>query len=223
MIFAIDDVLTPEELQQLDEHLDPKDFIDGKLTAGWHAKLVKHNTQLSKKADYTKKLTEMVSSALWRNPLFKVATQPKTIHSMLFSCYKAGMSYGSHVDNALMGNRSFLRSDVSLTLFLSDPADYEGGELIIENIDGERTYKLTSGSAIVYPSGALHRVAPVTEGMRLVVVAWVQSLVRDPMQREILFDLDTVRRSVFQQSGKTLEFDLISKTHSNLLRRWAEV
>ncbi|MBE9041978.1 Fe2+-dependent dioxygenase [Oscillatoriales cyanobacterium LEGE 11467] len=223
MIFSIDDVLTPEELQHITDRLDPKDFIDGKLTAGWHAKLVKHNTQLTKKADYTEELTQKVTAALWRHPLFKVATQPKTIHSMLFSRYEAGMSYGSHVDNALMGSRSFLRSDVSLTLFLSDPTDYEGGELVIENTDGERTYKLPARSAIVYPSGALHRVASVTQGVRWVVVAWVQSLVRDPMQREILFDLDTARRSIFQQSGKTIEFDLISKTHSNLLRRWAEV
>ena len=223
MIFAIDDVLTPEELQQITALLDPQDFIDGKLTAGWHAKLVKNNTQLTKKAEYTSELTEIVSSALWRNPLFKVATQPKTIHSMLFSCYETGMSYGSHADNALMGNRGFLRSDVSLTLFLSDPTDYEGGELIVENTDGDRSYKLPARSAIVYPSGALHRVAPITEGIRLVVVAWVQSLVRDPMKREILFDLDTARRSLFQKSGKTIEFDLISKSHANLLRRWAEV
>ena len=223
MIFAIDDVLTPEELQQITALLDPQDFIDGKLTAGWHAKLVKNNTQLTKKAEYTSELTEIVSSALWRNPLFKVATQPKTIHSMLFSCYETGMSYGSHADNALMGNRGFLRSDVSLTLFLSDPTDYEGGELIVENTDGDRSYKLPARSAIVYPSGALHRVAPITEGIRLVVVAWVQSLVRDPMKREILFDLDTARRSIFQKSGKTIEFDLISKSHANLLRRWAEV
>ena len=223
MIFAIDDVLTSEELQHITDRLDPQDFIDGKLTAGWHAKLVKNNSQLTKKAKYTSELTEMVSSALWRNPLFKVATQPKTIHSMLFSCYETGMSYGSHADNALMGNRGFLRSDVSLTLFLSDPADYEGGELIVENTDGDRSYKLPAGSAIVYPSGALHRVSPITQGIRLVVVAWVQSLVRDPMKREILFDLDTARRSIFQKSGKTIEFDLISKSHANLLRRWAEV
>lgn len=223
MIFAIDDVLTSEELQHITDRLDPQDFIDGKLTAGWHAKLVKNNTQLTKKAEYTSELTEMVSSALWRNPLFKVATQPKTIHSMLFSCYETGMSYGSHADNALMGNRGFLRSDVSLTLFLSDPADYEGGELIVENTDGDRSYKLPARSAIVYPSGALHRVSPITQGIRLVVVAWVQSLVRDPMKREILFDLDTARRAIFQKSGKTIEFDLISKSHANLLRRWAEV
>lgn len=223
MIFAIDDVLTSEELQHITDRLDPQDFIDGKLTAGWHAKLVKNNTQLTKKAEYTSELTEMVSSALWRNPLFKVATQPKTIHSMLFSCYETGMSYGSHADNALMGNRGFLRSDVSLTLFLSDPTDYEGGELIVENTDGDRSYKLPARSAIVYPSGALHRVSPITQGIRLVVVAWVQSLVRDPMKREILFDLDTARRAIFQKSGKTIEFDLISKSHANLLRRWAEV
>lgn len=223
MIFSIPSVLTTEELNFIAERIDDADFIDGKTTAGWHARLVKHNTQLKTQTTYTKDLKELVKTALWRNPLFQMAAQPKAVHSLLFSRYEVGMSYGTHVDNALMGNQEKLRSDISLTLFLNNPANYEGGELVIESIEGERTFKLEAGEAVVYPSSTLHRVEPVTKGVRLVSVGWVQSFIRDPMKREILFDLDTARRSMFQKSGKTIEFDLISKTHANLLRQWADV
>lgn len=222
MIVSIDSILTPEELKTLLDRLDPADFIDGKTTAGWHAKTVKNNAQLTAKAPYAEDLREMVLAALWRHPLFQMVARPKKIHSLLFSRYEAGMSYGTHVDNALMGDRAFLRSDLSFTLFLNDPSTYEGGELAIELFEGDKCYKLPPGSAIVYPSTTLHRVEPVTQGTRQVVVGWVQSLIRDPAKREILFDLDTARRAIFHQSGKTIEFDLISKSHTNLLRRWAE-
>ena len=221
MIFTIPDALTTQELDKILYILDEKDFVDGKTTAGWHAKLVKNNSQLKKQVSYGEDLRALVKKALKRNLAFNSAVKPKIIHSILFSRYEAGMSYGRHIDNALMGGQDFLRSDVSLTLFLNSPSDYVGGELVIEGVDDERKVKLEAGSLIVYPSSTLHRVEKVTEGTRLVVVAWVQSLVRDPNQREILFDLDTARRSIFAREGKTVEFDLISKSHSNLLRRWA--
>ncbi len=224
MIFTIDNLLTPEQLAIISERLKTDDFIDGKKTAGWHARIVKENTQLSNKATYAKEIKDLIKVALEKNPLFKVATQPKIVHSMLISRYETGMSYGQHVDNAIMGTgNSCYRSDISLTVFLNDAASYEGGELVIEHVEGERRFKLEAGSAIVYPSSTLHRVEPVAKGVRLVAVAWVQSLVRDPQQREILFDLDTVRRSIFQKEGKTIEFDLISKSHANLLRQWSQL
>ena len=222
MIFSIDNVLTSEELKFLVDSLEQADFVDGKTTAGWHAKFVKNNMQLKSETTYTSALRELVKTALKRNALFQSALQPKIIHSMLFSRYEKGMSYGRHVDNALMGNQEFLRSDVSFTLFLSSPSTYKGGELVIESSDGDRTYKLEAGSAIIYPSSTLHQVEPVTEGVRLAAVGWIQSLVRDPNEREILFDLDTTRRSIFAKEGKTIEFDLISKSYANLLRKWAE-
>lgn len=222
MIFAIDNVLAPEELQFLVDSLSQADFVDGKTTAGWHAKLVKNNSQLDKKSPQFKDLQELIKKALGRNLLLKMALQPKIIHSVLFSCYESGMSYGTHVDNAFMGKQQFWRSDVSFTLFLNSPATYSGGELVVEGLDGDRSYKLEAGSAIVYPSSSLHRVEPVTEGVRLVAVGWIQCLVRDAEKREILFDLDTVRRSIFAKEGKTVEFDLLSKTYANLLRRWAD-
>ncbi|NER20319.1 MAG: Fe2+-dependent dioxygenase [Symploca sp. SIO1C2] len=223
MILSIAKVLTPEELNLITERLDAADFIDGKATAGWHARVVKHNTQLANQATYAQDLKDLVKKALWRNQLFQIAVQPKVIHSILFSRYEEGMSYGRHVDNALMGDQNKLRSDVSLTVFLSEPSTYGGGELVLETIEGEQAIKLEAGDAIVYPSSFLHRVEPVTEGIRLVAVAWVQSLVRDPQDREILFDLDTVRRAIFHKDGKTTEFDLISKSYSNLLRKWGDV
>lgn len=222
MIFTIPNALTSEESEKIKSCLNTQDFIDGKTTAGWHAKLVKNNSQLKKKVSYGEDLRKLVKKALKRNLAFNSAVKPKIIHSILFSRYEAGMSYGRHIDNAFMGGQDFLRSDVSLTLFLNSPSDYVGGELVIEGVDDERKVKLEAGSLIVYPSSTLHRVEKVTEGVRLVVVAWVQSLVRDPNQREILFDLDTARRSIFAKEGKTVEFDLISKSHSNLLRRWAD-
>ncbi|MBW4650566.1 MAG: Fe2+-dependent dioxygenase [Kastovskya adunca ATA6-11-RM4] len=222
MILSIENILTSEELTFITNCLDTAEFVDGKTTAGWHARLVKHNTQLNAQAPDTKDLKGLVTKALLRHPLLQIAALPKAIHSILFSRYDTGMSYGSHVDNALMG-KEFLRSDISLTLFLTAPSSYGGGELVIENVEEERSFKLEAGSAIIYPSSSLHRVEPVTEGVRLVAIAWVQSLVRDPSDREILFDLDTVRRSIFHNQGKTTEFDLLSKSYSNLLRKWADV
>jgi PKHD-type hydroxylase len=221
MIFTIDNLLTAEELGFIKNNLNPDDFVDGKTTAGWHAKLVKDNTQLKQNAPQTKDLKQMIASAMKRNPILDIGVRPKIVHSILFSRYTEGMSYGSHVDNAFMGAECY-RSDVSFTIFLSPPESYEGGELTIESIEDERTFKLESGSIVLYPSSFLHRVETVTAGERLVCVGWIQSLIRHPYQREILFDLDTARRSIFAQQGKTIEFDLISKTHSNLLRLWAD-
>lgn len=219
MIFKIPDILAPEELEYITSSLAEAEFVDGKLTAGWHAKLVKHNQQL-KYSEFQQELKELIKKALSRNGLFQMAVRPKIIHSILFSRYDTGMSYGRHTDNALMA--SFARSDVSFTLFLNSPATYEGGELVIEGADDETAYKLEAGEMIVYPSTSLHRVDPVIKGTRLVVVGWVQSLVRDASEREILFELDTVRHAMFAKDGKTPEFDLIAKSVANLLRKWAE-
>lgn len=217
MIFKIPDILAPEELEYITSSLAQAEFVDGKLTAGWHAKLVKNNQQL-KRSD-SQQVKELIRKALSRNALFQMAVRPKIVHSILFSRYDTGMSYGRHIDNALMGD-SFLRSDISFTLFLT--STYEGGELVIEGADDEKAYKLEAGTMIVYPATTLHRVEPVTRGTRLVVVGWVQSLVRDAGEREILFDLDTVRHALFAKDGKTPEFDLVAKSVANLLRKWAE-
>ena len=223
MIFSIDNILSPDRLVEIRQVLDRAEFVDGKLTAGWHAKLVKNNQQL-KAGTSQKELKAKIRTALNKNALFQSAIRPKSIHSILFSRYDEGMSYDTHIDNALMSNNTGLyRSDVSFTLFLNSPQDYEGGELIVEGVQEEQSYKLDAGSAVIYPSTTLHRVNPVTKGTRLVVVGWVQSIIKDASDRELLFDLETARRAVFAKSGKTPEFDLISKSVANLLRKWADV
>jgi PKHD-type hydroxylase len=222
MIFSIDDILNSEELDEIVSTLNEAEFVDGKLTAGWHAKLVKNNRQLKKGTSQNDLLQQKIKAALSRNALFQTAIRPKTIHSLLFSCYEKGMSYDRHVDNALMGSSIVYRSDVSFTIFLNSPDEYEGGELIIEGMQNETSYKLAAGSVILYPSTTLHRVNSITKGKRLVAVGWVQSFIKDPGDRELLFDLETVRRSIFAKEGKTAEFDLLSKSIANLLRKWAD-
>ncbi|MDQ2097887.1 MAG: Fe2+-dependent dioxygenase [Tychonema bourrellyi B0820] len=216
-------ILTSEELGLIVDRLKNAEFVDGKLTAGWYAQQVKNNAQLKNNAAPTQELRNLVNQALKRNSLFQIAARPKAIRPIMFSRYQGGMYYGTHIDNAIMGDEELMRSDLSLTLFLSDPATYTGGELVIESAQGEQAFKLDAGSMVVYPTTTLHRVEPVTEGERLAAVTWVQSLVRDAHNREILFDLDTVRDTLFQKSGKTAEFDLLSKSIANLLRKWADV
>lgn len=220
MRFQIPNLLTPDELKQVIQGLTEAEFIDGKLTAGWHAKQVKNNQQI--KREQAQDLRSIVEQALLRHPLFQAGARPRTVHSLLFSRYQAGMSYGRHTDNAMMGGKGMYRADLSFTLFLNEPSQYQGGELIIEGADSEQDYKLPANTVFVYPSSTLHRVAEVSSGERLVAVGWVQSLIRDPAEREILFDLDTARRSLFTKSGKGDEFDLLSKSLANLLRKWSD-
>jgi PKHD-type hydroxylase len=156
---------------------------------------------------------------LLRHPLLQSAALPVTVPGLLFSRSGPGDGYGRHVDNAFMAGG---RSDLSFTLFLSDPSGYEGGALVLESPSGEEALRLPAGHALVYPSTLLHRVEPVTQGERLVAVGWIQSRVRDADQRELLFELDTARRTLFRQEGKSDVFDLISRSYTNLLRRWGE-
>ncbi|MDJ0679655.1 MAG: Fe2+-dependent dioxygenase [Xenococcaceae cyanobacterium MO_167.B52] len=170
-----------------------------------------------------KQLTEQIKSALNRNSLFKTAVRPRAIHSVSLSRYDVDMSYDCHVDRAATGNTRIWDTDVAFTIFLNSPWKYEEGELVIESGDEEKGYKLDSGCALIYPGTSLHRVNPVKKGTRLVAVGWVQSVIRDQNDREILFDLETARRIIFTRDGKTAEFDLISKSIANLIRKWADL
>ncbi|MEY2979600.1 MAG: Fe2+-dependent dioxygenase [Prochlorotrichaceae cyanobacterium] len=218
MLFQILDLLSPPQIQDIDDRLQGLNLVDGRTTAGWYARTVKGNEQVSTPDPIGKEIKAEITQALLAHPLFQAAVRPRRLHSLLISRYGVGMSYGRHVDNALMAGE--YRSDLSFTVFLSDPQTYGGGELVIEGADSEQTYKLGAGSAIVYPSTTLHRVNPITAGERWAVVGWVESWIRQAEQREILFDLETVQRSLFAQGGKTPEFDLVSKSLSNLLRQW---
>jgi PKHD-type hydroxylase len=224
MIICIANILTPEELETIVNSLEKAEFAEGKLTAGIYAKDVKNNTQLKSDTDIYEQNQEIVKEALRSHSLFKMAARPKTITPIIFSRYEEGMYYGLHTDNAIMGDEgNLIRTDLSMTLFLSPPSSYEGGELVFETTQGEEAFKLEAGSMIVYPTTTLHRVEPIRKGVRLAAVAWVQSIIRNSHQREILFDLETARTSLFKKSGKTPEIELLSKTLSNLLRLWAEI
>src|SRR5919109_4958579 len=190
MITCIPDVLNSEELKKLRDEAAKLPFVPGAETAGARARRVKNNEQVSQKAEERKPLHEIVINALMRNRDFARAAQPKRIRPPLISRYREGMAYGKHVDNALMGPRSAReRSDVSVTLFISDLTEYDGGELVMHSAFGVQEVKLPAGWVVAYPSSTLHEVTEVTRGERLVAVTWVQSYVRDDRQREIISNL----------------------------------
>lgn len=197
-------------------------FDDGKLTAGFRAKQVKANLQLRKEAGRTEQLERLVVDALNKSAVFRRVAIPRVIRAPMFSRYEPGMHYGLHVDDALMGTGTKGRTDLSVTVFLSDPGDYDGGELVVQSPYGELEIKLPAGSAVVYPSSTLHQVAPVARGERLAAVTWVESHVRDPAKREILHDLDRIRRTLSESASDSEETDLAFKTYANLLRMWSE-
>jgi len=218
MILAIADILSLADIEAVRAGLAKATFVDGKTTAGWSAKLVKSNLQAGPCPEI-ERLRALVETRLIEHPVFALATRPKTIIGPLFSRYQAGHAYGAHVDDALIGG---LRTDVSFTLFLADPDTYDGGELIIDTASGEEGFKLPAGSLVTYPATTLHRVAPVTRGERMVAAGWVRSYVRDPAHRELLFDLETARRRLFDREGKTAEGDLLAKCAANLVRLWCD-
>lgn len=220
MILCIADVLDEPGLASLRKTLAGGVYVDGVLTSGWASRLVKRNEQLGA-GPAAEQAQAQVVDALAGNGVFAAAVLPRRFAPPLFARYTPGMEFGVHMDNAIMGPEK-LRSDVSVTLFLSDPADYDGGELVMESSAGEVGYKLPAGSAVVYPTTMLHRVAAVTRGAREVAVTWAQSLVRSADQRELLFDLDRVGRALFERDGKSAEFDLVNKSTANLRRMWVE-
>jgi PKHD-type hydroxylase len=220
VILCLQSVLPAPVLDQVRAALAAARFVDGATTAGWHARLVKANRQADAADPRTAAAKTAVLDQLKSNALFQMAVRPRRMGPLLFSRYEPGMDYGTHVDDAIMGEA---RSDVSFTLFLSAPEDYDGGALVIESTAGEQSFKLPAGALVLYPSTTLHRVEPVTKGARLACAGWAQSLVRRPDRRELLFDLDTARMGLFRQHGKTAEFDLLSKSVANLLRDWAEL
>lgn len=219
MLLCIGSIQKDHEIRQLHEDLVGLRWADGRRTAGWHAREVKHNEQACPSDPRLQGITTRIAERLRAHEVFALAVRPARMGPLLLSRYGTGMSYGRHVDDALMGGS---RSDVSFTLFLTDPSAYDGGELVIETTAGEQAWKPPAGSLVLYPSTTLHRVAEVTRGTRLVAVGWAQSLIRDPARRELLFELDTARRAIFAKDGNSDTFDLISKSCANLLRMWAE-
>ena len=222
MLATMESVLDWPALKEIRKALAEGNFVDGQKTAGSRAKRVKHNEQLSPKDDSRKQIDMLVVDALRRNAEFQRVVIPRSIQRPLFSRYGSGMNYGMHVDDALMGSGVKLRSDVSVTVFLSNPDDYDGGELEMVSPFGPQEVKLPAGWAVAYPSSTLHRVKPVTAGERLAAVTWVQSYIADPARREILYDLDKIRRRLGNLDPDGEETDLAFKAYANLLRMWSE-
>ena len=217
MQIVIGNVLPAADIELIRATLAQATFVDGRETAGFAARLVKNNRQASDRK--TETIRKLVEERILAHEVFAMAVRPKALTPVMFSRYEPGMQYGSHVDDPLMQG---LRTDVSFTLFLSEPDSYEGGELVIEGASGDDAVKLAAGGLLAYPSTALHHVAEVTRGERLAAVGWARSYVRDGAQRELLFELDTARRQLFKREGKSAEYDLVSKSLANLLRMWVE-
>jgi PKHD-type hydroxylase len=219
MMLLLQGVLEHEDLERVRAGLAEAAWLDGKLTAGFEARTVKHNEQAQFDAA-REALAGFVQAALMRHPVFPLAAQLAKPLRTLFSRYRPGMAYGAHTDDAVMGEGAGrVRTDLAFTLFLSAPETYEGGALLLHGAQGETRVKLAAGDAVLYAAGALHEVEPVTSGERLAMVGWGQSLLRDPARREILFDLLQARRSLPPGEGRLL----LDKCCSNLLRMWAEV
>lgn len=217
MFHLVDGIFDAPTLAALRAAVDALDFEDGQATAGPLARLVKHNAQAAPSPDRDAVLKK-VEKTLWTHQGFQSVARPKAVVRLLISAYAGGQSYGSHVDDALMAGG---RTDVSFTIPLTPPDAYEGGALVVQDRVEERGFKPDAGQAIVYPSDTLHRVDPVTKGQRLAIVGWVTSWIRDPAQREILFDLDEAIATETTRGADQAQLLRLSKTRSNLLRMWA--
>lgn len=224
MLITIPEVLNSLQLERVHSILSQSTFVDGKLSAGKHAERVKNNEELSQNDRMLNELNSIVMGSLVKNKAYQNAAFPHRIATAFFARYVAGMSYGDHIDDPIMGPAgASYRTDVSITVFLNNPEDYEGGELSINTSFGTQQFKLAAGSAIIYPSGTLHHVAEVTAGERLVAVTWCQSMIRDPAKRELLYNLNQARESLMKSSPDSDETAQVDTTYINLVRMWAEI
>jgi len=224
VLLRIPSVLDRSELEVVRRMLAGASFVDGKLSAGQVAKRVKHNQEVDRRARELEQLNNLVMGKLVQHPVYRSGALPLRVAAPYYARYTPGMQYGDHVDDPVMGaDGTLYRSDVSITVFISDPAGYDGGELVINTPFGEQQVKLPAGDAVMYPSSSLHRVAEVARGERLVAVTWLQSLVRDPARRELLHELNSVRERMLANTPETEDAKLINKTYVNLVRMWGDV
>jgi PKHD-type hydroxylase len=224
MLLQIPGALAPEQVARFRSVLDRAEWVDGNATSGHQSARAKYNEQVAETDPVARELGDEIMSALAANPLFMSAALPKTLFPPLFNRYGPGMSFGNHVDNAIRGHAPTgvrIRTDLSATLFLTDPADYDGGELLVEDTYGVQRVKLPAGAMVLYPSTSLHRVEPITRGARVSSFFWIQSLVREDAQRALLFDLDmSIVRLTQARPGDPSLVSLTGVYH-NLLRMWA--
>ncbi len=225
MLLHIPRVLTEAQVARARNLFEHAKWVDGRTTAGHLSARAKHNLQVAEGTPEARELGEVVLTALERTPLFMSAALPLRVFPPLFNRYEPGMTFGAHVDNAIRqvaGSPLRVRTDLSATLFLSAPEDYDGGELVIDDTYGAHTAKLPAGDMILYPASSLHRVQPVTRGARLASIFWVQSMVRDDGERGLLFDLDMAIGQVSEAHPDHPGVVALTACYHNLLRRWAD-
>lgn len=224
MLFHIPGILTADEVATFRRKLEKAEWADGRETVGPQGAQVKRNRQLPDQAPLRAELGRAVLAALKRSPLFFAAALPRKILPPRFNRYAGGGAYGFHVDGSVMqlSDSEYLRSDISCTLFLSDPGEYDGGRLLISDTYGEHAARHPAGDAVLYPSSSLHRVEPVTRGARLAAFFWIESLIRDEGQRRALFELDTAIQKLTLDGADSDALLQLTGVYHNLLRRWAE-
>jgi PKHD-type hydroxylase len=225
MLLAIPNVLTAEQVMRARQLLNEAEWVDGRVTAGHQSARAKDNAQLPEDSPVARQLGEMIVTALGQNPLFISAALPLRVFPPLFNRYTGGQSFGTHVDSAIRqvaGTGHRIRTDVSATLFLANPDEYDGGELTVEDTFGTHSVKLPAGHMILYPSTSLHHVRPVTRGARIASFFWIQSMVRDDGQRTLLFDLDAAIQRLNVDNPNHPSAVQLTGVYHNLMRRWAD-
>ncbi|MGD9298456.1 MAG: Fe2+-dependent dioxygenase [Thiohalocapsa sp.] len=224
MLLTIPNLLNEAQLAKLHEIMQGGEFVDGKLSAGFAAARVKRNEELGQEPERVQRLIRILMASLGHNETFRFGVLPHRVADPIFARYRPGMAYGDHVDDPIMGsNGPRFRSDVSMTVFLNAPEDYTGGELVIRTSFGDNRVKLPAGDAVVYPSSSLHRVAEVTRGERLVALTWIQSYVRDPARRELLYEMNLAREHLLKTAPDAHHTAQVDRSYSNLVRMWGEV
>lgn len=226
MLIRVPKLLSTEEVVHCRHVLESAAWVDGKVTAGAQSREAKRNLQIPQNSEASRELGEIILRRLGTNELFTSAALPLRVYPPLFNRYDEGMAFGTHIDNAVRpvpGINVRVRTDLSATLFLTAPEDYDGGELVIEDTYGEQRVKFAAGDMVLYPATSRHRVEPVTRGSRWCSFFWIQSMVRDGESRSLLFDLDTAIQSLRSKHGETEEAVRLTGVYHNLVRRWAEV
>jgi len=225
MILPIPNVLAPEQLREARTILEAAEWVDGKITAGHQSARAKDNQQVREDSPAARQLGDMIVAALERNPRFVSAALPLKVFPPLFNRYSGGQSFGLHVDNAvrmIRGTSHRVRTDLSATLFLTEPSEYDGGELVVEDTYGAHSVRLPAGHMVLYPASSLHRVNAVTRGSRIASFFWVQSMVREDAQRALLFDMDAAIQRLMQEAPDHPSALQLTGVYHNLLRMWAE-
>jgi PKHD-type hydroxylase len=223
MLLRLSNVLDPDRLEDARKLVAGGRFGDGVQSAGMAAQRVKNNQELAVDERLLRQLNNLVMGSLVRHPAYRSAALPLKVAAPYYARYSTGMSYGNHVDDPVMGQGDLYRSDISVTIFLSAPDDYDGGELVIQTPFGEQFVKLPAGDAVIYPSSSVHRVAEVTRGERLVAVSWIQSMIRDPDKRALLHELNQAREKLLHDKPDAAETSRVNHAYINLVRMWSEI